>query len=281
MTIELVDGKAGVAHISSEDKAIIHQAKFSKSDVVFDWGDAFKCSMSSPNRATIGTGCASIQGLDWHITAAESVTISNGSQGAKRNDIICAHYHRDSKTGNELVELTVLKGTPNATTAADPTIPSGKILSGAVDAYMPLWRIPLNGITVGTPVRLFTPKGALWDSVTQTCQLQWQSTGSFVPAPYSASNTIKVRDGLIFVDLSSFRSAVNTGNFTVWTFKSGVKPSKAVSLGCVANVAGIAYGKQATWNTDGSVVLIGGVRPNDVIQCFSKIIPVPDGVTFT
>ena len=280
MTIELVDGKAGVAHISSEDKAIIHQAKFSKSDVVFDWGDAFKCSMSSPNRATIGTGCASIQGLDWHITAAESVTISNGSQGVKRNDIICAHYHRDSKTGNELVELTVLKGTPNATTAADPTIPSGKILSGAVDAYMPLWRIPLDGITVGTPVRLFTPKGALWDSVTQTCQLQWQSTGSFVPASYSASNTIKVRDGLIFVDLSSFRSAVNTGNFTVWTFKSGVKPSKAVGLGCVANVAGIAYGKQATWNTDGSVVLIGGVGPNDVIQCFSKIIPVPDGVTF-
>ena len=166
MTIELVDGKAGVAHISSEDKAIIHQAKFSKSDVVFDWGDAFKCSMSSPNRATIGTGCASIQGLDWHITAAESVTISNGSQGVKRNDIICAHYHRDSKTGNELVELTVLKGTPNATTAADPTIPSGKILSGAVDAYMPLWRIPLDGITVGTPVRLFTPRGALWDSVT-------------------------------------------------------------------------------------------------------------------
>ena len=166
MTIELVDGKAGTAHISSEDKAIIHQAKFSKSDVVFDWGDAFKCSMGSSNMATIGTGCASIQGLDWHITAAESVTIPNGSQGMKRNDIICAHYHRDSKTGNENVALTVLKGSPNATAAADPTIPSGKILSGAVDAYMPLWRIPLNGITVGTPVRLFTPRGALWDSVT-------------------------------------------------------------------------------------------------------------------
>lgn len=166
MTIELVDGKAGTMHISSEDKAIIHQAKFSKSDVVYDWGDAFKCSMSSSNRATVGTGCASIQGLDWHITAAESVTISNGSQGMKRNDIICAHYHRDSKTGNENVALTVLKGTPNATAAADPTIPAGKILSGAVDAYMPLWRIPLDGITVGTPVRLFTPRGALWDSVT-------------------------------------------------------------------------------------------------------------------
>ena len=39
MTIELVDGKAGTAHIGSEDKAIIHQAKFGKSDMVFDWGD--------------------------------------------------------------------------------------------------------------------------------------------------------------------------------------------------------------------------------------------------
>ena len=170
MTIELVDGKAGVAHISSEDKAIIHQAKFGKSDMVFDWGDVLKCTMGSANKATIGTGCASIQGLDWHITAAETVTIANGSQGMKRNDIICAHYHRNSSSGIENVELTVLKGTPNATTAADPTIPSGKILSGAADAYMPLWRIPLDGITVGTPVRLFTPRGALWDSVTQ----QWK-----------------------------------------------------------------------------------------------------------
>lgn len=168
MTIELVDGKAGVAHISSEDKAIIHQAKFGKSDMVFDWGDVLKCTMGSVNKATIGTGCASIQGLDWHITAAETVTIENGSHGMKRNDIIAAHYHRDSTSGIETVKLTVLKGSPNATAAADPTIPSGKILSGAVDAYMPLWRIPLDGITVGTPVRLFNPKGGLWDSVTQT-----------------------------------------------------------------------------------------------------------------
>lgn len=222
MTIELVDGKAGVAHISSEDKAIIHQAKFSKSDVVFDWGDAFKCSMSSPNRATIGTGCASIQGLDWHITAAESVTISNGSQGVKRNDIICAHYHRDSKTGNELVELTVLKGTPNATTAADPTIPSGKILSGAVDAYMPLWRIPLDGITVGTPVRLFTPKGALWDSVTL----------------YNADGFVVIKAGILM--LVKFSGAIGVGSWDgkqcKYVLPEAYRPPIEVnSMCCVSN----------------------------------------------
>lgn len=168
MTIELVDGKAGTAHISSEDKAIIHQSKFGASDMVYAWGDALKCTMGSANKATIGTGCASIQGLDWHITAAETVQIDNGSQGMKRNDIIAAHYNRDSTSGIEKVELVVLKGTPNATTAADPTIPDGKILSGATDAYQPLWRIPLDGITVGTPVQLFSTRNALWDSVTQT-----------------------------------------------------------------------------------------------------------------
>lgn len=166
MTIELVDGKAGTAHISSEDKAIIHQAKFGASDMVFEWGDAMSCTMQSANKAVIGTGCASIQGLDWHITNPETVTIQSGSSGKNRNDIICAHYHRETSTGVEKVELVAFKGVPSDGAAVDPTIPSAKILNGAADAYMPLWRIPLTGITAGTPVRLFNKRYALWDSVT-------------------------------------------------------------------------------------------------------------------
>ena len=239
MTIELVDGKAGVAHISSEDKAIIHQAKFSKSDVVYDWGDSFKCSMSSSNRATVGTGCASIQGLDWHITSAESVTISNGSQGMKRNDIICAHYNRNPKTGNELVELVVLKGTPNATAAADPTIPSGKILSGAVDAYMPLWRVPLNGITVGTPVRLFTPRGALWDSVTL----------------YNAKGFTVIRTGMMMLVKYSGSFAGDSWSSVQceYTIPTGLRPPIEVNgMVCVSN---------------GQTARMLIVNPNGTIRC--------------
>ena len=216
MTIELVDGKAGTAHISSEDKAIIHQSKFGASDMVYAWGDALKCTMGSANKATIGTGCASIQGLDWHITAAETVQIDNGSQGMKRNDIIAAHYNRDSTSGIEKVELVVLKGTPNATTAADPTIPDGKILSGATDAYQPLWRIPLDGITVGTPVALFSTRNALWDSVTHLDKLQSQidnlgvrqvSTGLYVGSSDSngyimIANPFKSTSIAVFASLS-------------------------------------------------------------------------------
>ena len=193
MTIELVDGKAGTAHISSEDKAIIHQAKFGASDMVFEWGDAMSCTMQSANKAVIGTGCASIQGLDWHITNPETVTIQSGSSGKNRNDIICAHYHRETSTGVEKVELVAFKGVPSDGAAVDPTIPSAKILNGAADAYMPLWRIPLTGITAGTPVRLFNKRYALWDSVTQ-CGLYDGKTDAngflMVPNPFKQSSGV-------------------------------------------------------------------------------------------
>ena len=82
------------------------------------------------------------------------------------------------------------------------------------------------------------------------------------------------------MDLSSFRSTVQVGDYRVWLFEAGAKPSKTVGLGCVANVAGAAYSKQARWNADGSVTLIGGLGSSDIVQCFPKIIPVPDGVEF-
>ena len=268
MTIELVDGKAGVAHISSEDKAIIHQAKFSKSDVVYDWGDAFKCSMSSSNRATVGTGCASIQGLDWHITSAESVTISNGSQGMKRNDIICAHYHRDSKTGNELVELVVLKGSPNATAAADPKVPSGKILSGAVDAYMPLWRIPLDGITVGTPVRLFTPRGALWDSVTQS---DWQPlemmSGFSATKGWGVRGLMIKRAGSLVILYGMIRRTGGwENNYQVARIPEDMRPSYRVCAPTLYLNEGLASIGEQSDNPDTSTLRLGYTHYGDGAQ---------------
>ena len=168
MTIELVDGKAGSLHISSSDKAIIHQAKFYDGNVVYQWGGNLNCTMQTANKAVISTGMGSIQGLDFHITDAETVTIDSGSAGLKRNDIIVVHYSRDASSGVETVKLEVIKGTPFSGTASDPTVPSGKILSGDLNVYMPLWRIPLDGITVGTPVRLFTLRAGLHNSISLT-----------------------------------------------------------------------------------------------------------------
>ena len=78
----------------------------------------------------------------------------------------------DAKNGNiESVALKVIKGTPTTGTPADPACTRGDILEGAALVNeQPLWRIPLNGITVGTPIQMFdvlTPAKEAWDSVAQ------------------------------------------------------------------------------------------------------------------
>lgn len=157
MTMELVDGRAGQPHIDSQDMAILHQALFGNNNYVLDCGMQLACTMQDANHALIGTGAAMIQGLAWTVTATETVKIDSGAQGMRRNDIICAHYHRDSSMV-ESISLDVIKGTPTSDPVAlDPEIPYTDILSGDTDAYMPLWRIPIDGISLSTsPVQLFS-----------------------------------------------------------------------------------------------------------------------------
>ena len=285
MTMNLITGKAGAPHITSSDQGAMQAGLVGNGNYLLQGGDGKfpAVTMQSANKALIPVLNLVIEGRYARVTAAETVTIESGVTGWNRNDLICVKYTRDSNN-IETIALAVLKGTATSGTAADPTVPSGSILNNSGTVWIPIARIPISGITAGTPVMLvkqLPPMSQLWDSVTQTCQLQWQSTGSFVGSPYGGGNIFTVKNGLIFVDLASFQSTVNVGNFQVWQYKSGIKPSKTVGLGCIANVSGHSYGKQANWNTDGSVTLIGGVSTGDIIQCFQKVIPVPDGVIFS
>lgn len=284
MTTTLITGKGGTPHITSGDMGAMQAGIIGNGSYLLQGADGKfpAVTMQDANHALIPVLNLVVEGRYARVTEAETATIESGMSGRNRNDLVCLKYTRNGQN-IETAAIAVLKGTPNTGTAADPTVPSGSIHSASGTAWIPIARIPISGITPGTPVMLIKqlpPMSKLWDSVTQTCQLRWQDTASFVPASYGASNTITVKDGLIFVDLSSFRSTVKVGDYSVWLFEEGVKPSKTVGLGCVANVAGIAYGKQARWNTNGSVTLIGGVGSADIVQCFSKIIPVPDGVEF-
>lgn len=284
MTTTLITGKGGTPHITSGDMGAMQAGIIGNGSYLLQGADGKfpAVTMQDANHALIPVLNLVVEGRYARVTEAETATIESGMSGRNRNDLVCLKYTRNGQN-IETAAIAVLKGTPNTGTAADPTVPSGSIHSASGTAWIPIARIPISGITPGTPVMLIKQlpsMSKLWDSVTQTCQLRWQDTASFVPASYGASNTITVKDGLIFVDLSSFRSTVKVGDYSVWLFEEGVKPSRTVGLGCVANVAGIAYGKQARWNTNGSVTLIGGVGSADIVQCFSKIIPVPDGVEF-
>ena len=173
MAIELVTGKKGTVHVDSADDGALYAAIAGKGEYVLDLDDRLACTMTTANKAHVASGHGLMQGRHWLVDAeGVDLTIQNGTQGQKRNDLIVARYECDAKNGNvESVALKVIKGTPTTGTPADPACTRGDILEGAALVNeQPLWRIPLNGITVGTPVQMFdvlTPAKEAWDSVCQ------------------------------------------------------------------------------------------------------------------
>lgn len=151
MAFEIVDGMTGTKHISSDDLAALNIATIGKADCVLEYGDDFKLNMVSANSATLKTGVGMVGGKRFWNQAATSLTIQSGTQGQKRNDLVVARYAKTG-TGIESITPVVIKGTPTTGTATDPATTSNDLK---------LWRIPLNGISVGTPVKLFDTVASL------------------------------------------------------------------------------------------------------------------------
>lgn len=151
MSFEIVDGMTGQKHISSDDLSALNVATIGKSDCVLNYGDNFKLTMASANSATLGTGVGMVGGKRFWNQAATSLTVQSGTQGQKRNDLVVARYAKTS-AGIESITPVVIKGTSTTGTAADPEVTANDLK---------LWRVPLDGISVGEPVKLFEPVASL------------------------------------------------------------------------------------------------------------------------
>ena len=165
MSFEIVDGMTGQKHISSEDLSALNIATIGESNCVLNYGDNFKLTMTNANTATLGTGVGMVGGKRFWNQAATNLTIQSGTQGQKRNDLVVARYAKTSD-GIESITPVVIKGTPTTGTAADPEVTANDLK---------LWRVPLDGISVGEPVKLFEPVASLatiGDSVSQLEKVQ-------------------------------------------------------------------------------------------------------------
>ena len=170
MTMNLITGKAGAPHITSSDQGAMQAGLVGNGNYLLQGGDGKfpAVTMQSANKALVPVLNLVIEGRYARVTAAETVTIESGVTGQKRNDLICVKYTRDSKN-IETIALAVLKGTATSGTAVDPAVPSGSILNNSGTVWIPIARIPISGITAGTPVMLvkqLPPMSQLWDSVT-------------------------------------------------------------------------------------------------------------------
>ena len=168
--VELVTGHANKAHATAEQAAGLNAGILGLDDYVLDVHDKLKITVVSANKVTIGTGELVMQGRHVSQGTPEDLIVTNGSQGQKRNDLIVCRYAKGSQSV-ESAELVVVRGTPTTGTPTDPTLNTTSPLDGGTTYDMPLYRIPLDGITIGTPVALFNvlkPMSDVWDSLTHT-----------------------------------------------------------------------------------------------------------------
>ena len=153
MAFEIVDGMTGTKHISSDDLSALNTATIGKADCVLKYGDDFALTMASANSATLGTGVGMVGGKRFWNQAATSLTIQSGTQGQKRHDLVVARYQKTS-AGIESITPLVIKGTPTTGTPSDPA---------TTTKDLKLWRIPIDGLNVGTPIKLFRPLPGISD----------------------------------------------------------------------------------------------------------------------
>ncbi|MDB6823081.1 hypothetical protein ABG915_04580 [Bifidobacterium longum] len=167
MTMELVTGHAGEPHVTAAQDAALHAGVIGGDDYVLSTKDRFAINVVSANKVTIAGGDLVMQGYHASNDKPADLIITNGSQGQKRNDIICCRY---TKVGDsiESANLVVVKGTPTTGTPVDPTLNTTPISQGATTYDMALYRVPLDGITIGEPEPMFNilqPMSSVWDSL--------------------------------------------------------------------------------------------------------------------
>lgn len=169
MTVELITGFADTPHIGSDDIGAFQAGIVGPGDYALATGNQLRATMSNANTIAVQSGDAVLNGRHVHLTGTTTATVQSGTQGQKRNDLAVLRYTKNTTTGVETCSIVVLKGTPTTGTPADPAHNTGSILDGVATHDMPLYRIPINGITVGTLVPLFNvlkPMKDVWDSLT-------------------------------------------------------------------------------------------------------------------
>lgn len=174
MALDIVYGYQGKDHVKASQLARLLSGTIGEGRYVLGTQNAMAATMQTANKVRIGTGDLVMDGRYITNEAYQELAVESGQSGYNRNDLVGVQYSRasgsDADHSVETVSLVVKKGTQTAGDATDPSYTAGDIAAGDASAFYPLWRLPITGLNVGTPVKLFEelePYSDFRDSVSQ------------------------------------------------------------------------------------------------------------------
>lgn len=185
MALDIVYGYQGKDHVKASQLARLLSGTIGEGRYVLGTQNAMAATMQTANKVRIGTGDLVMDGRYITNEAYQELTVESGQSGYNRNDLVGVQYSRasgsDADHSVETVSLVVKKGTQTSGDATDPSYTAGDIAAGDASAFYPLWRLPITGLNVGTPVKLFEelePYSDFRDSVSQDLWSGSWSSGS-------------------------------------------------------------------------------------------------------
>ena len=180
-SINIVTGFGNVMHITSADDGSLNAGIFGEGTYLLNRGQKMRAEIASANLVRIYDGDIVMQGRHGRIEIGsyKELTISNGSQGMKRNDLLVVRYRKDADTQVEHMELDIIKGEETSGTPTDPSYTAGDMFSGAVLAEYPLYRITVDGLTPKAPVRIVAISADLASGfAAERPKFSWNSTNT-------------------------------------------------------------------------------------------------------
>lgn len=179
--INIVTGFKDEPHVTSADDGSLNAGIFGEGTYILSRGQKMRAEIVNANTVRIYDGDVVIQGRQGRIETGnyKELTIDNGAQGMKRNDLIVVRYTKDASTQIESLELDIIKGTATSGTPSDPAYTTGNIFEGAVLAEYPLYRITVNGLTPASPVRIASIVNSLSSGfAVENPSFAWNSTNA-------------------------------------------------------------------------------------------------------
>lgn len=148
--MEIVSGKTGSPHVTSQQFRQILEGTIGQGSCILTSGENLEPELTSNNLLKIRSGIMAHHGnvSAVKIGTYDEVTITNGTQGMKRKDLVVNRYTRNKETGIETGEWLYIMGTPTSGTPTVPGYTKGNLQEGDLVDDCPVFEITLDGINV-------------------------------------------------------------------------------------------------------------------------------------
>ena len=225
--MKIVSGRTGSPHVTSQQFRQMLEGIIGQGSYIITSGENLKPELSSNNLLKIRSGMMAHHGciscVD--IGTYDEVTLTNGSQGMKRIDLIVNRYTRNAETEVENCSWKVIQGKPVASNPAVPVYTSGNLQNGDLVDECPAFEVHYDGINVTEVKSLLSVTDGLSGLSSNLTKANSKITTT--NTNLAKTNTVLENRKPIIVD-STAQGTVNldTNNF----LKSGVAYAFAVTV---------------------------------------------------